>query len=145
MDGRRPDRTLSRAAQRVGRYPGRMTTTTEVTPSRAPTAAVAVVLLGLVGIAVEAIPSLVRLLTPPAVQWCPLSWPSSTACAPGLHMVVVAIAGGVLLVAMILALRMLRRSADAAGRAGVLVLLSLVALVAWSAARVPQPFFQLMG
>ena len=119
-----------------------MTTVTEA-PARMPGGRVVavVVAVALVGIALAAVPSVVRLLDPPAVLLCPAIWPPATICAPAWHLAVTGAAMVVLAVAGLAAHRFLRRLEALPARAGVVGALALVAWVAWSAASVPQPYF----
>lgn len=96
-----------------------------------------VVAVTLVGIAVEAVPSVVRLLDPPAVLLCPAIWPPATSCAPAAHLAVTGAAVVLLAVTWLAAHRCLRRLEALPARAGVVGALALVARAAWAAARVP--------
>lgn len=100
-----------------------------------------IVLAALVGIVVTAVPSVLRILDPPDPWFCPAILPPATSCVPESHLVVVGTAVVVLVVAWLVADASLRRVGTASARAGVVAALAVAALVAWSAARVPQPFF----
>lgn len=97
----------------------------------------------LVGIVVSAMPSVVRLVNPPDPWFCPAVWPTATSCVPGAHLMVVVVAVVVLASAWLVADVVLRRVTSIPARAGAGAGLAVVALVAWSAARVPQPYFAL--
>lgn len=60
---------------------------------------------------------------------------------PGTHLVVVGAAVAVLATAWLAADVALRRVSPASARVGVVAALALLALAAWSAVRVPQPYF----
>ena len=100
-----------------------------------------IVFAALVGIVVEALPSVLRILDPPDPWFCPAILPPATSCVPGAHLVVVGAAVAVLAVAWLAADIALRRVSTASARAGVAAALAVTALAAWSAARVPQPYF----
>ena len=109
------------------------------TPGRLPAALVVVV--ALVGIVVAALPSVLRVVNPPDPSFCPAIWPPATSCAPGTHLVVVGAAAFLLTIAWLVADVVLRRGSVQAASAGVVAALAVVAVAAWSAARVPQPYF----
>lgn len=120
-----------------------MATTTALprasTPWRPLTALVAVA--ALFGILVAAVPSMRTLPNPPDTMLCPAIWPPTTGCAPEAHLIVVGGAIAVLAIAWLAAHLTLPRLSSTAARTGVVAALAVVALIAWSAARVPQPYF----
>lgn len=95
----------------------------------------------LVGIVVAAMPSVQRILDPPGPGFCPAIWPPVTSCVPEAHLVVVGAAVVVLASAWLAADLALRRVSTLPARAGITAGLAVIALIAWSAARAPQPYF----
>ena len=118
---------------------------TATAPRGAPTSgrlsAALIVVAGLVGVVVAALPSVLQLLDPPDPLFCPAIWPAATSCVPGAHLLVVGTAFVVLAAAWLTADVALRRVQTASARAGVVAALAVVAVAAWSSARVPQPYF----
>lgn len=98
-------------------------------------------LVALVGVVYAVLPSVLRLLDPPDPLVCPAIWPPATSCAPGMHL---AVAGGavvVLTASWLVVDHALRQVNTRSGLTGAIATLAIVALLAWSAARVPQPYF----
>jgi len=93
----------------------------------------------LVGLVFVAWSSVSRLLDPSELRACPAIWPPATSCVPGIHLVVVGAAAGVLIAAW-LASDIVIRGRSALAPASLIVQL-LVSLAAFTAAYVPQPFF----
>ncbi|WP_324654035.1 hypothetical protein [Georgenia sp. H159] len=120
-----------------------MATTTA--PPRAPTVerllSSLVAVAAMVGIVVAAVPSVLLLVDPPDPWFCPAVFPPATSCVPDAHLVVVAVAVVVLVSAWVSADVALRRVNFPLARAGVVAGLAVIALIAWSASRVPQPYF----
>ena len=118
---------------------------TPTAPARSPThgrlLVAFIVFAALVGIVVVAVPSVLRILDPPDLGVCPAIVPPATSCVPESHLVVVSAAVIVLAVAWLVADVAVRRVSTASAQAGIVVALAVTALIAWSAARVPQPFF----
>ena len=100
-----------------------------------------VVVSAIVGIVVAAVPSVLRLVKPPEPWFCPAIWPPHTSCVPGAHLVVVGVAVVGVTFAWLATDVTLRRVRTVPARAGVVAGLAVIALLAWSAARVPQPYF----
>lgn len=124
-------------------YGPSMATTTA--PPRAPTAerllALLVVVAAMVGSVVAAVPSVLLLVDPPDPWFCPAIWPPATSCAPGAHLVVVAAAVLLLASAWVAADVAIRRVSTPPALACVIAGLVVIAWIAWSAARTPQPYF----
>lgn len=95
----------------------------------------------MVGIVAAAVPSVLLLVNPPDPWFCPAIWPPATSCVPDAHLVVVAAAIVLLASAWVAADVALRRVSTLPARAGVVAGLAFIALIAWSAARTPQPYF----
>lgn len=103
--------------------------------------AVLVAVVALAAIVVTAVPSVRLVLGPADSGICPAVWPPVTSCAPGAHLVVVGVAVVVLTAAWLAVDIVLRRAPALHVRAGVALGLVVVALLTWSAANVPQPYF----
>lgn len=101
----------------------------------------AVVAAAVVGVVVAAVPSVALLVDPPDPGFCPAILPPVTSCVPEAHLVVVAVAVVVLAVAWVAADVVVRRMSTERARGVVVAGVAVVAYFAWSAARVPQPYF----
>ena len=100
-----------------------------------------IALLVSVGIIVAALPSVSDLQVPADVQFCPAISPPLTSCAPGAHLVVVGLATLLLASAWLATDVALRRTGTPSDRVAALMALSVVAIISWAAARIPQPYF----
>lgn len=101
-------------------------------------AAASVSCAAVAGIVIEALPSVLRAADPADSSICPAIWPPSTFCMPGTHLVVTAVSLLVLVSVWMVGDLALRRSGDRVVHSVVIVGVTLVALAAWYAARVPQ-------